>query len=445
MKNIIFVLGLIVLFAGKTWGQCTPQAPTGNPGFTPDYNNIPCIEQGNFYSEVFLLENVDTLYFGNIKFFLDYLVLDSITNLPCGIEWIANSGDNTWDTGETGCIRISGTTNEPVGQYKLGIYIHASVPALGTILTGELADIVDQLENLVGGSLGIDYRYYLRVVAPGSSGSCPNVVTNNTSLNLTANATCTPGVNDFRVDIAEPTKRICEGDSVELDLQISNGANPVIVWDNAGTLTDDASATTTAFPDTITYYTISVTDSNGSGNTIYVRYTVDVEDELPDASFSTQQNGYVVAFTPSTPVAMSYTWDFGDGSTINTKLPIHTYTENGTYTVTLTIENVCGTDTKTQEVVVNVVGIEELNAEKSGISVFPNPTNDKFVIGFDKHIEGLVVVELMDMQGRKVLQQSSLLADNLTVDVSNMQPGMYILRLTTEGEVAATQRLLITP
>lgn len=433
----------MVLFAGNSWGQCIPQAPTGNPGFTPDYNNIACIEQGNFYSEVFLLENVDTLYFGNIKFFLDYLVLDSITNLPCGMDWIANSGDNTWDTGETGCIRISGTTNEPVGQYKLGIYIHASVPALQTVLTGELADIVDQLENLVGGSLGIDYRYYLRVTAPG--GNCPNVVTNNTSLNLTASNTCVPGPNEFVVDIAEPKKRICAGDSVDLDLQISNGADPVIVWDNASTLTDAATASTTAFPDTITYYTISVTDSNGSGNTKYVRYTVDVEDQLPDASFAVQQNGFVAAFTPATPVAMSYTWDFGDGSTLSTKLPLHTYAENGTYTVTLTIENVCGIDTKTQDVVVNVVGIEELNATELGVSVFPNPAKDVFVVSFDTHVEGNVGVELIDMQGRAVLQQRSILNDNIKLDVSNMQPGMYLLRLNTESGITATKRLLITP
>ena len=51
-----------------------------------------------------------------------------------------------------------------------------------------------------------------------------------------------------------------------------------------------------------------------------------------------------------------YTWDFGDGSPIITT-PLgpptninHTYTTSGTYTVTLTAQNFCGTTSKTQQV-----------------------------------------------------------------------------------------------
>ena len=43
-----------------------------------------------------------------------------------------------------------------------------------------------------------------------------------------------------------------------------------------------------------------------------------------------------VAFQPS---EISYSWDFGDGSTSTEKEPIHLYTEKGTYTVKLVIVN----------------------------------------------------------------------------------------------------------
>lgn len=44
-----------------------------------------------------------------------------------------------------------------------------------------------------------------------------------------------------------------------------------------------------------------------------------------------------VNFTSTAVNADTYEWDFGDGSTSNEENPIHTYTEQGTYTVTLTV------------------------------------------------------------------------------------------------------------
>lgn len=447
MKDLILVLGLSVLLSGNIWGQCTPPAPTGNPGFSPDYNSLPCVEQGTFYSEVFLLENVDTLSFngGSIKFYLDELVLDSITNLPCGLEWIANNGNNTWDTGETGCIRITGTTNDAPGQYKLGIYIHAPVPALGTTLTGELSDIVQQLQGVIG-NLGIDYRYYVRVNAPGST--CSSVVTNNNALNLTASSSCAPDPTAFGISLAGSNKvMICDGDSATLDVQVSNASNPVISWDNGTTLTSSNTASTVAFPSALTYYTVSVTDSNGAGKTLYERVTVDVSTTLPDATFTFNQNGYLAAFNPVYTGGTSYTWDFGDGSTAQTKQPLHDFTANGTYTVTLTVENVCGTETFTDEVEVNVTSIADDNLVDQAISmnVVPNPAADRFVVSVDLGLSDKVQsIELIDMQGRVFDVKNEMNGNEMFVNVSEMQPGMYIVRLITEQGDVATKRVLIT-
>jgi PKD repeat protein len=38
----------------------------------------------------------------------------------------------------------------------------------------------------------------------------------------------------------------------------------------------------------------------------------------------------------------SWEWDFGDGSTSTEQNPVHVYTEEGTYTITLTVYNPYG-------------------------------------------------------------------------------------------------------
>ncbi|NSW44612.1 MAG: PKD domain-containing protein [Bacteroidales bacterium] len=49
------------------------------------------------------------------------------------------------------------------------------------------------------------------------------------------------------------------------------------------------------------------------------------------------------------PVGSSFLWDFGDGQTSTDENPVHTYTNSGTYTVTLTVQNSCtGNATKTR-------------------------------------------------------------------------------------------------
>lgn len=52
-----------------------------------------------------------------------------------------------------------------------------------------------------------------------------------------------------------------------------------------------------------------------------------------------------VAFTDSSLYATSYSWDFGDGGSDSVANPVHVYTQSGTYTVCLFLQNPCGVDT----------------------------------------------------------------------------------------------------
>ena len=51
----------------------------------------------------------------------------------------------------------------------------------------------------------------------------------------------------------------------------------------------------------------------------------------------------------STGSITSWTWNFGNGTTSNDQNPVHTYTEPGNYTVTLTATGPGGTDIETKD------------------------------------------------------------------------------------------------
>ena len=87
-------------------------------------------------------------------------------------------------------------------------------------------------------------------------------------------------------------------------------------------------------------------DMNGS-------IVITTNNTTPTASFTSSTNNQVVTFTNTSSNATSYSWDFGDGSSASTDInPSHTYATTGTYTVTLTASNNCGTDTYATDITI---------------------------------------------------------------------------------------------
>ena len=77
----------------------------------------------------------------------------------------------------------------------------------------------------------------------------------------------------------------------------------------------------------------------------------------PSASFTasgtTVEISQAVNFTNTTTgTSPTYSWDFGDGNTSTAASPTHQYASAGTYTVTLTATNSCGSDTATTSITV---------------------------------------------------------------------------------------------
>ncbi|MFN7976239.1 MAG: PKD domain-containing protein [Acidobacteriota bacterium] len=99
-------------------------------------------------------------------------------------------------------------------------------------------------------------------------------------------------------------------------------------------------------------YTVSLTATNscGSDTNTKVNYITVTSCPAPVADFSgsptTGPAPLSVAFADlSTNAPTSWSWDFGDGGTATQQNPGHTYLSPGTYSVSLTVANGCGSDT----------------------------------------------------------------------------------------------------
>jgi beta propeller repeat protein len=101
-------------------------------------------------------------------------------------------------------------------------------------------------------------------------------------------------------------------------------------------------------------YTVSLTVKNAAGSntkTIKNYIVVNVLKAPVAAFFASLTSGNAplkVTFTDkSTNSPTSWKWNFGDGTYSTTKNPAHTYNKAGKYTVSLTVKNAAGTNTKT--------------------------------------------------------------------------------------------------
>ena len=111
-------------------------------------------------------------------------------------------------------------------------------------------------------------------------------------------------------------------------------------------------------------YNVSLTVSNISGSSTIVKKSLIAIYQLPSSNFTTDKANYcineVVNFkytpVPGNAAIQSFHWDFGDGNSSSLQSPTHSYTNAGTYKVSLLVTDVHGCQNENSNLNINIIG-----------------------------------------------------------------------------------------
>ena len=252
------------------------------------------------------------------------------------------------------------------------VYIDAlpvrQVTVPDTVCVGEVFDILNTSPGV--GTLSFTWAFGdgTGSILPAPSHSY--AASGNYEIVLTVGDTACTTVDTFDIYVLDPPVNVgfvadtyqgCGPLTVQYTNQ-SSGVGLSYLWDfgNGTTATDEQPAAVVYEPgffDTTYYVTLTIFNQCG---TVVVTDSIEVE-PLPTSVFGTEFGVYcsgdtVTFANPSLGSPDTYFWDFGDGTTSTDSLPVgkifYTGTNDTTYTITLITTNNCGTDTATQEVLI---------------------------------------------------------------------------------------------
>lgn len=174
---------------------------------------------------------------------------------------------------------------------------------------------------------------------------------------------------------------------------------------------------------------------NSSNDTLIMESVINVNDG-PTVNFNHSVSGATASFTNLTSSdALTYFWDFGDGSVSELKNPTHTYAANGNYNVSLFANNQCGTKSLTKTVLITTVKTNELNLEK--LVLYPNPNDGEFSLEFDTPESGDYNFKVLSSTGQKVAEVRKAFIqgyNKIDFQLRDIPVGLYLLKAEKDGK-----------
>ena len=131
------------------------------------------------------------------------------------------------------------------------------------------------------------------------------------------------------------------GTTVDFDATGSLGANLSFIWEY-GDGASGAGLTSSHSYANSGDYTVTLIGIDLCGDTVATTFDITVCSPVV-LGFTALPNGNSFDFSANPTTLLNYSWDFGDGSNGSGTTINHAYSGNGTYTVTLTAEDSCGT------------------------------------------------------------------------------------------------------
>ena len=193
------------------------------------------------------------------------------------------------------------------------------------------------------------YTASLTVTGAGGSDTASATITVNAPAPVASfTASPTSGIAPLSVSFTDTSSGTITARAWDFgDGGVSSASNPSHTYTSAGT------------------YTVSLTVSGPGGSDTQTQAgLITVATPPPTAAFgATPTSGaapLAVSFTDlSSGSITSRSWSFGDGGTSNAQNPSHTYTADGTYTVSLTVTGPGGSDTSTQSGLITVSSVAD--------------------------------------------------------------------------------------
>lgn len=377
---------------------------------------------------------------------------DQSTNNPTSWSWTFEGG-----TPESSTLQNPSITYNTPGVYSVSFTVsniggnnsHTKtnyIQVLGPPVAGFTLSIVGQsiqiINNTTGGS-SWEWNF-----GDGTNGSEKEPIHNYTTggvytIILIATGPCGSDTTEQTITIQGGAPPLAEFSSNTqkgcgpLTVQFSDnslGVPTTWSWTFAGgsPATSNLQNPTVIYPSPGIYgVTLTVTNANGS-NTIKKEQFITVEN-TPLANFTYATQGTQVTFTNLSGFSTSYLWQFGDGTTSTEANPVHTYSGNGPYTVILTAQNPCGTNTYT--VVINLVGTIEIEFLKK-ITLHPNPASTFTQL----ELQGTALnqnlqIEMIDVLGQSWLVKEITFTHSgmiIELPIESLSKGNYLVRIKSE-------------
>lgn len=159
------------------------------------------------------------------------------------------------------------------------------------------------------------------------------------------------------------------------------------------------------------------------------------------ASFSyIDGNQYNVDFQNTTIKVCSNIWYFGDGDSSTLRDPNHTYTDTGSYTVTLITQAGNTTDTVTQTITIEEpTGTHSTTKSEQFINIYPNPAGGAVTLKLSTFQPS--TFQLYNLISQQVLNQPITQAQ--TCIPLQVPEGIYVYKLLVSGSAVKTGKLVV--
>lgn len=227
-----------------------------------------------------------------------------------------------------------------------------------------------------------------------------------------------------------------------IDVNVNNAADPALPYDDDWRKLVQVEGPGYKLGTEVLYALIKgLDDPSVDDNYVHVQFTIKDKSCLVGTNFEADRTygnkPLTVQFTDKSYQATSWSWDFGDGTNSTEQNPVHTYTNEGRYTVSLTTNG----DTKAKEV------------KNDYIRVAKGPTA-KFTYAPDSGIKaGESEVQFTDLSSGNPTSWIWQFGDGASSPLQSPvytypRPGVYTIRLTVSDEngissESATQEITV--